>query len=47
KKNYEEAENKYNKKLNEIFCVTYILDNYETAFEFFQLIQNEGNNFTK
>ncbi|CAG8854981.1 4394_t:CDS:1, partial [Gigaspora margarita] len=43
----KEAENKYNEKLNETFSVACALDDYETAFEFFQLIQNEGNNFTK
>ncbi|CAG8775322.1 5828_t:CDS:1 [Gigaspora margarita] len=43
----KEAENKYNEKLNEIFRVACALDDYETAFEFLQFIQNEGNNFTK
>ncbi|CAG8834117.1 28224_t:CDS:2, partial [Gigaspora margarita] len=46
-KKQKEAENKYNEKLNETFRVACALDDYKTAFEFFQLIQNEGNNFTK
>ncbi|KAF0480821.1 cytochrome P450 [Gigaspora margarita] len=51
KKNYEtakkEAEDEYNEELNKIFRITCALDNYEKAIEFFELIQNEGNDFTK
>ncbi|CAG8623549.1 7654_t:CDS:1, partial [Dentiscutata heterogama] len=47
KKIFEEAENEYNRQLNKTFKVTCALDNYKTAFEFLQSIQNKGNNFTK
>ncbi|CAG8819411.1 7900_t:CDS:2 [Gigaspora margarita] len=51
KKNYEkakkEAEEEYNEALNKTFKVASASDDYKTAFEFFKLIQNEGNNFTK
>ncbi|CAG8822713.1 28566_t:CDS:2, partial [Gigaspora margarita] len=47
KKIFKEAEDDYNKQLNETFRVACASDDYKIAFEFLQSIQNEDNNFTK
>ncbi|RIB07337.1 hypothetical protein C2G38_2214725 [Gigaspora rosea] len=44
---FVKAEKSYIKNLNETFKVACASDAYELAFKVLQLIQNEGNNFTK